>query len=343
MLHLICNGRVLNAPITGVQRYALELLKQLPDVEVLAPKPGLRPPFNLLWEQLVLPLKSMGRDVRLWSPCNSGPLAVRNQIITIHDLSVVDFPEEFSRLYLEYYAFLYPRILPRVKAVLAVSEFTKRRLLDVYSLPPEKVHAVPLGVDHQRFRPQPAESVENLRSRLSLPRRYILFLGTLSRRKNIGQLLKAWTRVQSEVDADVHLVIAGGAAAAHVFREVGLPSFPGRTVAIGRVADDDVPLLLAGAEVLVFPSLYEGFGLPALEAMACGTPCIASNVTSLPEVVGDAALTVSPHDVDALADALRRVLTDREYAQSLREKGLRRAALFTWEIAARRTLEVLLQ
>jgi len=277
----------------------------------------------------------------LWSPSNSGPLLVRRQVITVHDLATLDFPEDYSPLYREYYRYLYPRVLPRIKGVITVSEYTRRRLLETYGLPPNRVHAIPLGVDHERFKPQSPEAVRQMRDRLRLPQRYVLFLGTLSPRKNVAQLIRAWALLCESLTPDVHLVLAGGAGAAHVFGTNDLPALPPRTLLTGRVQESDLAPLLSGAEVFVFPSLYEGFGLPPLEAMACGTACITSNATSLPEVVGGAAIMVNPLDDHALAGALGSVLTDQARAHELRTKGLTRAQSFAWEKTAAATWDVL--
>lgn len=335
---IVCNARILGSELTGVQRYTHEVLSRLPNVPALMPPKGLRRPFNLVWEQLALPWLSCGK--LLWSPANVGPLLVRNQVVTVHDVATVEFPADFSGLFQKYYRWLLPRLLPRARAVITVSEYTRRRVLHHFNLAPEKVHAIPLGVDHQRFYPRPAGQVEALRKKLNLPKRYVLYVGSITGRKNVGRLITAWKKAQTQLP-ECELLIAGGGGATHVFNGSQLPQLPPRTRLLGRVEDADLPALLSGASLFTFVSLYEGFGLPPLEAMACGTPCLVSNVTSLPEVVGSAALTVNPEDENAIAAAMVKVLSNAKLAKELSRKGRQRASQFTWEETARQTLKVL--
>ncbi|HTV75123.1 MAG TPA: glycosyltransferase family 1 protein, partial [Candidatus Acidoferrales bacterium] len=288
----------------------IEVLKRLPAgrVQEIAPPHWFRRPFNLVWEQTILPFYAV-RSEMLWSPSSTGPLFLERQVLTVHDLAPVQFRQDFNPLFGRYFDFVFPRLLPRIAGIITASEYTRRRVLETYRVSPGKVHAIPLGVDHARFRPQARDRIDAVRSRLKLPARYILFLGTVSVRKNVGQLVRAWAHIHRKIDSDVHLVIAGGSGAAHVFNEPSLPELPPRTHVTGRIDEDDLAPLLGGAEVFVFPSQYEGFALPPLEAMACGTPCITSNVTSLPELIGDAGLLVSPYDDRAMADALEALLT----------------------------------
>jgi glycosyltransferase involved in cell wall biosynthesis len=339
---VLCNARALNASVTGVQRYTIEVLKRLPrdGVRVVAPPAWFRRPFNLIWEQTILPLHAL-RGEMLWNPSNTGPLLLDRQVVTLHDLAPVQFRQDFSPLFHRYHDLVFARLLPRISGIITSSEYTRGRVLERYHVSPERIHVIPLGVDHARFNPRAREQVGSMRLRLGLPERYVLFLGTVSVRKNIGQLIRAWASVQQKVHPDLVLVLAGGAGVAHVFNEPGLPKLPPRTLLTGRVDEADLAALFAGAEAFVFPSLYEGFGLPLLEAMACGTPCITSNVTSLPELVGDAALTVNPYDDDALAEALQSLVTNESLASSFRERGLARAAMYSWEKTALATWRVL--
>jgi len=336
-MSVLCNTRILGSELTGVQRYLSEILKRAPGVDTLTAPSWARGPAGHAWEQMVLPTHLRGRQL-LWSPSNVGPIAVRRQVVTLHDLATIEFPEGFSTGFRAFYAWLLPRLLPRVDAVITVSHYTRARALDRFGLDPDRVRAIPLGVDHSRFGPKPTYEIEAFRERAKLPARYILFLGSLSTRKNIEGLLAAWRIAQSRISEDVQLVIAGGAGQSQ-FKGNGVTELPPRTLLAGRISDRDLPLLLGAATLFAFPSLYEGFGLPPLEAMACGTPALVGNATSLPEVAGDAAILVDPRDPESIAEAL--TIVDRPSdLKELSRRGRARALEFNWQASASRTLEV---
>lgn len=340
IMNIAVNTRTLASKLTGVQRYTSEIVNRLgARIEHIAPQSALDGIAGHAWEQAVLPTLLHGR--LLWSPANTGPLVVEKQVVTIHDLSVVDRPEGFSLRFREFYRFLLPRLTRRVRAVITVSAFTRERLIEWARIPPSRVHAIHLGVD-RRFSQQQLDSIEKLRNTLEIPSRYyILSLGSLEPRKNLPRLLAAWERVQRELPDEVWLVVAGGKGKSSVFKDVGIQRLPPRVHLTGRVPDEFLPTLYSGALVFTYPSLYEGFGLPPLEAMACGTPVLTSNVTSLPEVVGDAGLLVDPYDVEAIAHGICRLVGDSALREELKRKGLERAKQFTWERTADLTWQVL--
>jgi glycosyltransferase involved in cell wall biosynthesis len=324
-----------------MQRYALELSRRFAEfLDPVKPATALRGTAGHLWEQIYLPATVHGR--LLWSPNNTGPIAVAKQVCTIHDLIPVEHPEWFSARFASWYAWLLPRLASRVRHIIAISEYTKQRIVDRLRVPEHKITAIPNGVD-ARFSRRGAEEIEAVRRRLGLDcRTYLLTVGSLEPRKNLARLVEAWRRVQAEIPAEVELVIAGGVANPRVFATVTSVGPPPRTRFIGYVADEDLPALYSGAEALVYPSLYEGFGLPPLEALACGTPVVTSNGTSLPEVVADAAVLVDPYDVDSIAGGMWQILSRGSLRDALRAKGPERAREFTWERTASQTLEVLL-
>ena len=338
--NVIVNVRVLGSPLTGVQRYTLELLGRFGDkVQAVAPKKDLFGIQGHLWEQLMLPYYSKGK--LLFSPANTGPLSVAKQVVTIHDLSVIDRPEGFNPSFRVFYRFLLPRLARRVRAVITVSAFTRERLIEWAKILPSRVYVIPNGVD-RRFSPQQIDSIERLRNALQIPSPYyILSLGSIEPRKNLPRLLAAWERIQRELPQEVWLVVAGGKGKSSVFNDVGIQNLPPRVHLTGRVADELLPALYSGALAFVYPSLYEGFGLPPLEAMACGTPVLTANVTAMPEVVGDAGLLVDPYNVEAIAHGIRRLVEDSALREELRKKGLERAKQFTWERTAELTWAVL--
>jgi glycosyltransferase involved in cell wall biosynthesis len=335
---IVCNVRVLRAPLTGVQRYTLELLKRKPDtVRTVQPPEAMKGSLlGHLWEQAVLPLEARGR--LLWSPASTGPVCVRNQVVTVHDIAPLDCPEGYSPGFRRWYGYQWRYLLPRARAIISVSEFTKRRLIEIFGLTADSIHVTPLGVDHDRFFPQAPAQVEALRRKLGLPENFAVFVGALSARKNIVRLLEAWAQCQQ---AGFHLVIAGGGGPNHVLAGTNAPALPPNAHLLGRIDDADLPTLLTAAGVFVYPSIYEGFGLPPLEAMACGTPCLVANATAIPEVTADAALRVDPVDVSDIARGLSKLLGDAALRQQLGAKGLQHAAGFTWDKTAAKTYGVL--
>ncbi|MDK9698053.1 MAG: glycosyltransferase family 4 protein [Siculibacillus sp.] len=338
-MNIVCNVRVLDAAMTGIQRYTHEILRRMPTVAHVRPARPAAGARGHLWEQLILPTRLGGR--LLWSPSNTGPIAIRRQVVTVHDLATFDIPSGFSRSFRTTYAAILPLLLPRVEAILTVSHFTRDRLMDRFDLPADRIHVTHLAVDHDRFRLREPAEVEAFRTAHGLPARFALFVGAMSGRKNVAGLLSAWQAALGEIDPDVELIIAGGSGPSRVLEGTRLERLPPRTRLIGHVADEDLPLLYAAASLFTYPSLYEGFGLPVLEAMASGTPVLTSSTTSLPEVAGDAAVLIDPHDLDDIAAGLVAFFAGRTSASDLRAAGLRRAAEFRWERTAEATRAVL--
>ncbi|MFC1806286.1 glycosyltransferase family 4 protein [Planctomycetota bacterium] len=233
----------------------------------------------------------------------------------------------------------YQELAERAARIIAISENTKREFLEHHTVADGVVRVVPLGVSPE-FRPHTPEAEAAAAAKYGLDRDYLLYVGAITTRKNIRRLAAAFSKVVQ--DKDLLLVLAGrpgyGAdAELAAIEELGLQD---RVRSLGYVDDADLPVLYSGAKLLVFPSLHEGFGLPLLEAMASGTPCVTSNVTSPPEVVGDAALLVDPLDADAIADAILTLLRDEALYAGLSQRGLDRAKLFPWQRTARETLAV---
>jgi glycosyltransferase involved in cell wall biosynthesis len=338
-VEIIVNARFRRQPITGVQRYAQEVTARLRD-RLRFIEPGFvgRGMMGHLWEQAILPRRLVANAL-LWSPTNTGPLAVTNQVVTIHDLSVLDHPEWFSPRFATWYRFLLPRLAHRVKHVLTDSEYSKTRIVTLLAVPEERVSVVPLGVS-PGFRPAEEAGDQKPGPLPGLPQDYLVVVGSLEPRKNLARVFEAWERVRASYP-DVTLLVLGGAA--RVFRGRGFVEAPKGVLLAGYVADDDLPRLYGGAVGFVYASLYEGFGLPVLEAMACGTPVVCANTTSLPEVAGNAALLVDPYDIDDIAQGMGRLLGDRELRDRLRAEGLARARQFNWDVTAERTWDILVR
>lgn len=310
--------------------------------------PTSRPLVRILWEQLLLPQALRARRVDLLhglayatpfaSPCPA--------VVTVHDLTFFRFPETLKPLRRVYLRAATRSATRRAIRVIADSRQTRDDLIQLLHVPAGKVDVVYNGVD-EAFGPASPEELGRFRQQRGLPPRFILFLGTLEPRKNVVSLLEAfaqWRRdAGREKEADgVKLVVAGakGWYFERIFaraEELGLADellFP------GFLPGEELPWWYRAAECFVYPSIYEGFGLPVLEAMACGTPVITSSVSSLPEVAGEAAIIVNPRDVSALAEAIGRVMGDATVRAEMRQAGLRQAARFSWNKAAAETAAV---
>jgi len=262
-------------------------------------------------------------------------------VLTVHDLIFALFPEHHLPLNKWFLNRFMPVFVRRADAIITISESSQRDLVRLYNVPTERITVIYEGVDARFQSNSDPESSTSLRQRYHLPDRFILYVGTIEPRKNLTTLLEALKPLQG-MYSGLKLVIAGrpGWLYQPTFDRIKALGLEDQVRVLGYVPDEDLPALYRAAEVFVFPSLYEGFGLPPLEAMACGTPVICSNTSSLPEVVGDAGLLVNPHDVAAWTAALERLLSEAELRQELRQRGLHRATKFTWKEAAGRTLEV---
>jgi len=268
--------------------------------------------------------------------------AAVHSVFTLHDLTCRLYPAAHRPLNRWFHLLLMPRFLRQAEAVIAVSESTRRDVVRLYGLDEAKVRVVHEGVS-PRFRPASVGEVDGVRQKYGLPERFILAVGTIEPRKNLGTLVDAWAALRAQ-GAPQHLVMAGrrgwrcGALFARL-RERGIEE---EVILPGYVEEADLPALYSAAELFAFPSLYEGFGLPVLEAMACGTPVVCSATSSLPEVAGEAALLAGPSDVATWTAAMGRVLADPALHTALRAAGLARAARFTWQAAAQSTREIYL-
>ena len=296
---------------------------------------------RIVWEQAFLPrlIDKHNADL-LHAPGYIAPLRARKPVVlTVYDTIALQFPQWSKRANTLHYRLLLPASVRKASVVLAPSEATRRDLCRICPGSTSKIRVVPLGIATQFFATPDHNQLEELRRRLTLPSRFILFVGRHEPKKNLPELLESFAMLKKQDRIPHQLVIAGRHGwrtdpLHHHIRRLGLED---ETVLTGFLPDKDMPLLYAAAELFVFPSLYEGFGLPPLEAMACGIPVVASDRGALAENLSDAALLVAPGDPAALAAAVRSALSDKDLHANLAASGRRRAARFSWEQTARET------
>jgi glycosyltransferase involved in cell wall biosynthesis len=298
--------------------------------------------LRLPWEQSILPLRLKQKQIDVYHGATfvTPLLKTCGHVVSIHDMTFHLVPERHSLYKRLYFRSMIPAAVLRSDKVIAISESAKRDLLRFVTTDEGKINVIHHGVE-RRFQPVREKGrLDNIREKYGLGRRFILFVGLIEPRKNLENLVDAY--VSSGLGEDFDLVLAGnlGWGYSGLLRKIGSSQFRERIHLPGYIADADLPGLFSMAVAFVYPSVYEGFGLPVLEAMACGTPVITSQISSLPEVVGDAAILVDPSDPKALASALQIVLADEHLRKSLSERGIQRAQLFTWEKAAQKTLGV---
>ncbi len=295
--------------------------------------------LRIFWEQVVWPWQAWRRGLRLLhSMAFVTPLlAPCPTVITVYDLSFYHFPERFPVLQRLYLSSQTRRSCQRAQRIITISESSRQDVHRFLDVPLAQIDVVVPGVD-PIYHPLPAAAVAAFRQKQGLER-FVLHVGTLQPRKNIPVLIEAMSRLDIP---ELKLVLVGGKGWLYddIFRQVQALGLADRVIFTGYVPDDDLPLWYNAAELLVFPSVYEGFGLPVVEAMACGTPVIAANSSSIPEAVGEAGLLFAPDDVETLVNQMTAVLTSTDFQHTLRQQGLDHAQTFSWERAGRETAVV---
>jgi glycosyltransferase involved in cell wall biosynthesis len=338
---IVINARFLTEELHGVQRFAEQIclsLKAMRNDLVFVSPPGITREETAaalgaqvvgrrtghLWEQLDLPLylKRQGAPWLL-SLCATAPLFYRRQLVTHHDLTHVHYPESYSRASRTARRLMTPLTLRHAQGLITVSEFSKRELTEFYGVPQPKVLVVPNAVG-DAFKPR----------RLEIPRPYLLAVASPSAHKNMGRLVEAFLRLKSHPEVELHIVDGGHDLLGHAGLRQQIADNP-RIRVLGRLTDAQLIEQYQLASAFVFPSLYEGFGIPPLEAQACGCPVLAANAASIPEVLQSSALYFEPMDVDQMARAMALVLDNPAIADHLRTLGLRNVARFSWHASAR--------
>jgi glycosyltransferase involved in cell wall biosynthesis len=362
-------SRATAARRTGTENYSLHLVRELIALGEdhrfrlyfnQGPPPGLVPEgagwrvigFPRLWTHLRLSWEMLVNSPDLlFVPSHVLPVIhPRRCVVTVHDLGYHHYPEAhtvFQNIYLRWSTRYNARAASRV---VADSEATQRDLMHCYRIPEERIHVVYPGRDESLAPIVEPAALSRVRVRYGLSDSYLLYVGTLHPRKNLVRLVQAFAvllrssfSIPEPLSSGLQLVLAGqkGWLYDELFAQVRELGLAERVVLTGYVPDADLPALLSGALAFVFPSLYEGFGLPVLEAMACATPVVCSNVSSLPEVAGDAALLVDPLDTESLAEAMGRIVTDEGLRGDLVERGFRQIRGFSWRRCAREILQIL--
>jgi glycosyltransferase involved in cell wall biosynthesis len=355
VIRLLVNGRFLGQRITGAQRYGRALLQGIDrslqeqksesrfSLTVLVPLGTTAPQLSngvvqtvgrfqgQLWEQMELPRK-LGGGVLL-NLCNTAPLLSRNMVATILDASVYAVPDAYSFAFRSWYRVMIPTVGRRARRVITISDFSRGELARYAGIDQSKTTVVRGSGEHILDVPADQSVLERLRLD---SRRYVLAVSSQSRHKNLSGVSAAFELLAAE---DFDLVLAGGGNS-RVF-SAGDHGGGHRVRMAGYVTDAELRALYQHAGCLVYPSLYEGFGLPPLEAMTCGCPVITSPVASLPEVCGEAALYCDPTDPGKIAEAIRLLMQNEDLRQSLRRRGLERAATFRWSTSAQQVLQLL--
>ncbi len=351
MTRVTVNARYLHRPVTGVERFAIEVERRLGRtgdivLDRIAPEKPLAGLKGHAWEQVVLP-RGVPRDSLLFSPCNTGPLAVGRQFVVIHDAAVWDFPEGFSATFRRLYQCLLPRLARRARLVGTVSEYSRKRLAPLLGLPEERLLVLGNAVGDQ-FTPGPVANEPAADDRVDL-----LCVGSLDPRKNLARLVRVWLDLKAagRLPERAVLNLVGGANPRNFadFERAEDVSIHWH----GRVTDEELVRHYQRADAFLFPSLYEGFGLPPLEAMACGCPVLLSRAASLPEVGGDefqpddadsrgAVLYFDPESETEIGAAILRFLAlAPERKRRLRDNALARARQFSWDAIAGQIVEAI--
>ncbi|OGS18427.1 MAG: hypothetical protein A3J83_01025 [Elusimicrobia bacterium RIFOXYA2_FULL_40_6] len=349
----------------GINKYIVNLLKHLALIDskneyLLYSHKSivLQPPLNMpnflmkehknshriIWMEYNLP-KAVNNDAVdvIHSPCYIIPLISKApQVLTVHDMISSIYPTNFTLKHMIIYNTLVPLSIMKAKKIITDSESTKNDLMRILRVPEKKITTIHLGVDKVFCQIKDENKLAQIRKKYSIEGKFILSVGVLEPRKNIARLIESFNLLKKQNKIEHKLVIAGGKgwfydSVYETAKKLGLEN---EIIFTGFVPDEDLPLLYNCADVFAFPSLYEGFGLPVLEAMACGVPVVASNNSSLSEISGDSAVLVNPYSIEEIAEAIKKVINNGPLRKNLIEKGLNRVKQFTWEETTRKTLAV---
>lgn len=345
---VVVNARFLTQKVTGVQRFAMEICLQLKtmlkEVEFVTPSDVIQKEayqelnakiigshHGHLWEQLDLPkyLKSKGMPL-LVNLANSGPLFYKNKIVTIHDVAYKVFPQTYPKSFLLYYNLMIPRLLNGSRHVVTVSQYSKEEICKFYHVGKDKVSVVYNAVS-EIFKPTTANNGEN----------YFLAVSSMNYRKNFIYILEAFCKYQEQGGKECLYIIGDLKNAS--FKEMDLSKYTSnpKIKFLGRVSDEELIKYYNNAIAFVYPSFYEGFGIPPLEAQACGCPAICAKASCLPEVFGDSVLYCNPYDSDSLVSSFQKIISDNVLRKALQDKGFINTRKYSWENSAKRLRDII--
>lgn len=339
------NARFLTQDVTGVQRFAeqicLELAKLRDDIVLLVPRNIKRSSFSQnvniksignksghYWEQIELPkyLKSIGSPL-LINLCSTAPIFYKNQIVTHHDVTYKRYKASFSWKFRALYSVLIPLMLKNSKALITVSEFSKSEILSYFNYDPQKIHIIYNAVGSE---------FTNSQASVKEKEDYLLAVSSPNFHKNFHGMLEAFNILRSKYDIPFKLKVIGKSSASFAAQDYTKATDSDDVRFLGRVDDNELISLYQNATAFVFPSFYEGFGIPPLEAQACGCPVISSNKASMPEVLNDSVLYFDPYDNTAMAEAMKRVIVESELRDNLITAGLANVKRFSWSLSAKK-------
>ncbi len=341
---IVVNARFLTQKLTGVQRFALEITKKLvnlrDDIILVSPKNIINKQvardLNVqtygwlkghLWEQFELPIFLKKHDnPLLLNLANTAPLNYENMVVTIHDLAVFRYPQAFSWKFQKYYRFVLPRIAGKSRKIFTVSNFSKGEIIKLFGIKSEKIEVIYNAVSTEI-------ACNNVNSERE---KFILTVSSLDPRKNLSKLIEAFKKLELK---EYKLIIAG--AKSSVFKSIDAPENSERIEFLGHVRNKELSELYIRASLFVYPSLYEGFGIPPLEAMKCGCPVVVSDIPPHREVCGEAALYVNPFNIEDIRNGIQKVLRNRNLWGELSMKGQERAKFFSWIESARKVNEII--
>lgn len=281
-------------------------------------------------------------DVYLYPNFIYWPLMfTKKSIVVVHDLGYIDMPDAVVPRHRKYLGKFVPYSIKKATHVVTISEHTKKRVIEVYGTDPARISVVTPAVDHDTFKPQSKSEVSRAKKKYKIDGEYLLFLGTIEPRKNIVGLLKAYNKLSDNLKDNYKIVLAGGKGWLDEDINAWCEKLGDRVVRTGYIDQEDKPALYAGATIFTYPSSYEGWGMQPLEAMACGTPVITANNSSLPEAIGDAGIMIDATKPDQLTDAITKVLNETKLRDTLTEAGYKQAATFSWQKSAKTMKKVI--